>query len=73
MLDELTRCSYCTLLGINARAKIKRLVVTRQGDTTPGGAFPNGVTILMSPKGVVPDRNTHFVAWFADLTTRCVC
>jgi hypothetical protein len=72
-MSELTRCNYCQLLSINARAKIKRLVVTKQGDTAPGGTFPNGVTILMSPRGVVPDRNVHFVAWFADLTTRCAC
>ncbi len=72
-MSELTLCNYCSLLNINADAKIKRQVVTKRGDTKPSGAFPNGVTILVHPKGVHPTRDEHFVAWFADLTTHCVC
>ncbi len=72
-MSELTRCNHCSLLIIQYNAQRKGYVVTKRGDTTPGGTFPNGCTILMHPPDVEPNRDEHFVAWFADLTTHCVC
>lgn len=72
-MSELTRCNYCDMHDIKAAAERNKLVVTKRGDTTPGGVFPNGVTVLVHPPDVEPDRNVHYASWFAELTTRCVC
>ncbi len=68
----MSMCNLCHLQSIEAGARLKGLSVTCK-DRPLGGAFPAGVDILVHPPDIEPDKDEHFVVWFASIPSHCAC
>lgn len=78
-MSELTRCNYCNLKEIEARAKKegKKVTVLPDTDWGMGGVncyvHPKAVDIRKLLGGEDGPRAKYRVAWFMELTDRCFC
>lgn len=77
----MTKCNFCSIKSIRARAKANGEKVTTRRD--PAGTFLGGTTVLVHPKSVTArearkavDKSgeaKYFAAWLGELPSACVC
>jgi hypothetical protein len=68
-VGELTPCNYCNHRHDRASAKRKGEIIVLKHDRGPLG----GMNCYAVPKGEELDHEKHFVAWYMELTDRCMC
>lgn len=66
----MSRCNYCLHKNLVKRAAATGQVVTLVPRQL--GSF-SGTDALVHKTGETPDREKHFVAWYAHLPTECRC
>jgi len=74
-MSDLTICNFCRLQGYRRQAKENnKKVSVRTG--TPYKNLPAGIAIYIHPKELKNEdrfQKQFHVAWFMELTDRCVC
>ena len=74
-MSDLTICNFCRLHNIRRQTKnTDKKVSTRSGD--PYKSLPNGIDVFVHPKelkGKERFQEQFKVAWFMQLTNKCVC
>ncbi len=69
-MSELTRCNLCKLKDYRREAKSRGRVLVRRQDSF--GPFKQGARFYAVLRGDPPTEDT-FVAWLAEIPSRCCC
>lgn len=78
-MSELTRCDYCVLISIRAKAKTnnKRVTILYDADWGMGGAnvyvYPKNIDIRKLSGGEKGGRKKYLAAWLMEIPKYCYC